>query len=149
MNFALFYIFVTALFPRNNNYGTWKKNLKKQRYPKCIFSMHFLKHVKNFDTFLWNLGLYPKCPWHALNVTSLNFQPSNYAGKLAYILQYPKTKLFMRQIRILISRFFYVPISPTFCGQYTYVIYRFLVLDNFVNKTWRNCHSLPAGQYKW
>ena len=29
-----------------------EKNLKKQRYPKCIFSMHFRKHVKNFDTFL-------------------------------------------------------------------------------------------------
>ena len=27
----------------------------------------------------------------------------------------------MRQIRILISRFFYVPISPTFCGQYIYI----------------------------
>ena len=83
-----------------------EKNLKKHRYPKCIFSMHFRMHVKNFDTFLWNLGLYPKCPWHALNVTLLTFQPSNYAGKLAYILLYPKTKLFMRQVRILISRFF-------------------------------------------
>ena len=28
------------------------------------------------------------------------------------------TKLFTRQIRILISRFFYVTISPTLCGQY-------------------------------
>ena len=63
-----------------------EKNLKKHRYPKCIFSKHFRKHVKNFDIFLWNLD--------------------------------PKTKLFMRQVRILISRFFYVPISPTFCGQY-------------------------------
>ena len=27
----------------------------------------------------------------------------------------------MRQIRILISRFFYVRISPTFCGQYIWV----------------------------
>ena len=26
----------------------------------------------------------------------------------------------MRQIRIIISRVFYVPISPTFCGQYIY-----------------------------
>ena len=42
----------------------------------------------------------------------LNFQPSNYAGKLAYILPYEKTKLFTQQIRSLISRFL-----VTFCGQ--------------------------------
>ena len=29
-----------------------EKNLKKQRYPKHIFSMPFRKHVKNVDTFL-------------------------------------------------------------------------------------------------
>ena len=39
----------------------------------------------------------------ALKVTLLNLQTSNYAGKLAYILFYPRTKLLMRQIRILIS----------------------------------------------
>ena len=93
-----------------------EKNLEKQKYPKCIFSMHLWKHVKNVDTLLWNLGLDPQ--YHAIKVTLLNFQSSNYAGKLAYILLYPKTKLFMQQIRILISRIFYVPISPTFCGQY-------------------------------
>ena len=53
-----------------------------------------------------------------------NFQSSNYAGKLACTLLNPRTKLklFMRQIRILISRFFYVPISPTFCGQYIFTV---------------------------
>ena len=30
---------------------------------------------------------------------------------------YENTKLFMRQIGILISSFFNVPIFPTFCGQ--------------------------------
>ena len=37
------------------------------------------------------------------------------------MLLYENTNLFMRQIRILISGFFYVPISPTFCGQYIYI----------------------------
>ena len=52
-------------------------------------------------------GLWPLVVFlHALKVTLLNFQPSNYAEKLAYILLYEKTKLFMRQIRILLSIFF-------------------------------------------
>ena len=42
---------------------------------------------------------------------------------------YQKTKLFMRQIRILISRFFFVPISPTFCGQYIKEFWLWLSCD--------------------
>ena len=37
-----------------------------------------------------------------------------YAGKLAYILLYDKTKLFTRQIGRLISRFFVCPNIPNF-----------------------------------
>ena len=36
-----------------------EKNLKKQRYPLCILSMHYRKHAQKFDTFLCNLGLDP------------------------------------------------------------------------------------------
>ena len=32
VNCVIFYIFVTALSPKNNNFGA-RKNLKKQRYP--------------------------------------------------------------------------------------------------------------------
>ena len=28
-----------------------KKNLEKQRYSQCTFSMHYRKHAKNVDTF--------------------------------------------------------------------------------------------------
>ena len=50
--------FVTTLSPRNNNNAT-RKNLKKQRYTKCIFSMHYRKHFKTIDSFceIWVLTL--------------------------------------------------------------------------------------------
>ena len=42
---------------------------------------------------------------------------------ITYILLNENTKFLMRQIRILIFRLFYLPISPTFCGQYISVKY--------------------------
>ena len=40
VNFAILCIFVTGLFPRNNNYGTWKKSKNKDNQNAslaCIF----------------------------------------------------------------------------------------------------------------
>ena len=78
--------------------------------------MHIWKHVKNWS-FCEMLVLSPGFFfWHALKVTLLNFQPSNYTGKLPYILFCEKTKLFMWQIRGLISRLLCL-ISPTVLGS--------------------------------
>ena len=102
--------FVTVLYPRKNNYGTRKKQQQKTKISKCILSMHFRKHKsKKLIRFFVKFGL-----WHALKVTLLNCQSSNYKRKLVYILLYENTKLFMRQIRILISRFFLCSNIPYF-----------------------------------
>ena len=70
--------------------------LKKQDIQNASLACIFESMSKILILFceIWVL-IDPSCLWHALNVTLLNFQPSNYAGKLAYILFYPKTKLFM------------------------------------------------------
>ena len=75
----------------------------------------------------------------------LNFQSSNYAGKLAYILLYVYTKVFMQQIKILISGFFYVPISSTFCGQYIWnfvPVVQAIWLKDISTKTNHKCSPL-------
>ena len=51
VNCVIFYIFVHALSPRNDNNGTLK-NLKKTKISIMHLSMHYRKHAKKIDTFL-------------------------------------------------------------------------------------------------
>ena len=94
--------FVTALSPTNNNFGTRKKSLKKQRHLKRIFSMHYRKHVFLY-IFCEILVLTPSffgAPYKSYyTITAIK------VCLVAYILLYKKTKIFTRQIRNLISSF--------------------------------------------
>ena len=88
--------------------------------------MHYRKHAQKFDTFCEIWVLTPSFFGTSLRSHYPIFSPQIKQKKLAYILLFENTKLFMRQIRNLVFRLFYVPISPIFCGQYI------LGVDHFV-----------------
>ena len=115
---SFFYIFVTALSLRNNNCGTRKKIFKKNK------DIHNASLACNIDGMPKFFILF--CENWVLT-SSLFGTPLNYAGKLAYILLYENTKLFMRLIMILISRFL-CPNIPYFL--WTVYVLRILIKNS-------------------
>ena len=59
LNRVIFCIFVTALSPRNNNYGTRKVFLKIKDIRNASLACIIESMLKNLILFLWNLGLDP------------------------------------------------------------------------------------------
>ena len=86
-----------------------KKSLKKQRYPQCIFSMHYRKHSQKFDTLLEILGLDPWFLYAPLMscypIYSLQTGQENWHTHCYMKIQ----KILMGWIRVLIFILFLCP----------------------------------------